>query len=783
MNEVLQNATTAYGGGVFKTSAGTLVAVFWNGTGIVAYADPDGTPSILGAAQVNGDIFASYWSYGVSTLPNPGRFACVMDSNDDIHFVAIAGNVGDLQTRHVAYGKLSGIESTPSWATWTTVLGEYAEAGGITNRWCAIDVDSNDYPRVAWVEIYKYKGTDYPQIYYSHNVGSGWITKEKVVTSDTGRATNHIGLVVDTDDDDVEVFWYSSADYIPRYRRRNGSWGTEGAWSSYTGATTNNPVVCLNGTIHRYATRSADYHLYEDEADTGLDHVFAGSFGKLYVAQVADTLWWVHQGDSNYLYVDYDDGGGWTEDTSPLEITDYSNIHVSSGANCGFADGTCGILLTRYISFQYDVYYHEIGGGGPGTDNLAASSLAGGTPVLGSPTIGQKHVLSASDLTTTPVLGTPTLGVIGSDDLTALSLVGGTPVLGQPTLGQKHVLAASALETTPVLGKPTLGQVHALSAQGLTVAPVLGLPTLAEAGGEVDELDARDLTGGRPVLGQPTLGVKHNLAASALTTTPTLGKPTLGVIRHLEASDLTTTPVLGKPTLSSGGTDNLTANDLDLQAAVLGTPTIGQKHALGAQDLTTTPVLGTPTLSTQGIDDLTANSLEGGTPDLEKPTLGQVHNLTPTALAITPVLGKPTLGQVHALEANDLTVTPVLGTPSAGAYDDLTANDLVGGTPVLGTPTLGLVGDALLSSDLTTTPVLGRPTLTQVHALEAVGITIPAYSLGVPALLYIPPGYVTPRERWHCPHAENRTMIVAREIRELEVPHEDREFSPKPPVK
>lgn len=67
-----------------------------------------------------------------------------------------------------------------------------------------------------------------------------------------------------------------------------------------------------------------------------------------------------------------------------------------------------------------------------------------------------------------------------TDELMATSLVVGSPVLGTPALGQIHVLGSDGLVTgSPVLGSPSITQIHTLEALGLTVGvPVLGTPAL-----------------------------------------------------------------------------------------------------------------------------------------------------------------------------------------------------------------------------------------------------------------------------------------------------------------
>lgn len=93
-----------------------------------------------------------------------------------------------------------------------------------------------------------------------------------------------------------------------------------------------------------------------------------------------------------------------------------------------------------------------------GTDNLA-TDLVTGSPVLRNP------------CTRPSPRADPQAGITTS-----------APVLGTPVLGQAHVLSATALTSIcPVLGTPAVWQDHSLTATALVVgSPVLGTPSLSE---------------------------------------------------------------------------------------------------------------------------------------------------------------------------------------------------------------------------------------------------------------------------------------------------------------
>jgi hypothetical protein len=181
------------------------------------------------------------------------------------------------------------------------------------------------------------------------------------------------------------------------------------------------------------------------------------------------------------------------------------------------------------------VAYFDFGGASAGTDNLTAADLVTGSPLLGTPALGQVHALTATGITTS------------------------APVIGTPALGQVHVLTANGLTVSaPVLGTPAVGQDHSLTATALVVGPpVLGTPLLTENAADVDALTAVDLVVGNPVLGTPSIGQIHVLGSDGLVTgSPVLGSPSITQIHTLDVLGLTAgVPVLGTPVLNGVITD------------------------------------------------------------------------------------------------------------------------------------------------------------------------------------------------------------------------------------
>ncbi len=69
-----------------------------------------------------------------------------------------------------------------------------------------------------------------------------------------------------------------------------------------------------------------------------------------------------------------------------------------------------------------------------------------------------------------------------TDVITAVTGLKAEPTVGSPALGQVHVLGAIGLQSTPSVGRPLIGQVHNLTALGVVAQPVLDRPALSAPG-------------------------------------------------------------------------------------------------------------------------------------------------------------------------------------------------------------------------------------------------------------------------------------------------------------
>ena len=412
----------------------------------------------------------------------------------------------------------------------------------------------------------------------------------------------------------------------------------------------------------------------------------------------------------------------------------------------------------------------------------------------------------------------------GSDDLTAVGVTA-NPVVGTPSIGQEHVLTAVGITADSVLGAPTLTRVSNLTATGITVNPVVGTPTATEESGGTDELVAVGITA-NPVVGTPTLGVysvfdnfnrsngdldgstasgggtwvefentlweiaanaakvaiitgyddqsarldgvdfdsdDHEVEVIVTITNPPGGNfLNVGVIARKEDNATKTFYgymfrgpayltrlfkfVDGTYTTIGEGTTTCEAGDI-LRLRCVGDQISGYLNdVLEVGPITDTDIAGATHIQgglfldggnspgdysvdnwggrnlPSDTDDLTAVSITAN-PVVGTPALAQVHVLTATGITADPVVGMPSVGRISNLTAVDITADPVVGTPTITHIHVLTATGITA-DPVVGTPVIGTEGeDVLTAVDITADPVLDTPSIGQEHVLDSVDIT------------------------------------------------------------
>ncbi len=216
------------------------------------------------------------------------------------------------------------------------------------------------------------------------------------------------------------------------------------------------------------------------------------------------------------------------------------------------------------------------------THILSAPAISDGSPSVDSAVLSQIHILTGVSVDMgTPVLEAPTASAgVQTDELTATGIDGSAPTVGTPTVSQNHVLSASAIASaSPDVGVGTLAQIHALFGAGVTLAtPEVGSGSIAQ----IHALSAGELTSGVPsltdpvlqlpeagvdalvgsgidaqafALGIPVLSQTHNLSTlELLTGTPSLAEVLFSQVHILGGVELVTSyPSLGAPNVTIPG--------------------------------------------------------------------------------------------------------------------------------------------------------------------------------------------------------------------------------------
>lgn len=140
---------------------------------------------------------------------------------------------------------------------------------------------------------------------------------------------------------------------------------------------------------------------------------------------------------------------------------------------------------------------------------------------------------------------------VSADTLSGQNIALGSPVIGSPSMGQNHALTGqSAAVAAPAVTAPALGQTHALTGQSASVA------SLTVSSPALDVVDTEDaLTGQNAALGSPTvtlpaIGQIHVLGGDGVgVSAPTVSASALGQVHALAAQDVVT----GAPQISMPG--------------------------------------------------------------------------------------------------------------------------------------------------------------------------------------------------------------------------------------
>jgi hypothetical protein len=177
------------------------------------------------------------------------------------------------------------------------------------------------------------------------------------------------------------------------------------------------------------------------------------------------------------------------------------------------------------------------------------------------------------------------------DDLTANDVASASSV-GTPVIGQVHVLNAADVASASSVSAPVLGQIHALLAADVASASSVSTPAIAL----VVPILAEDVASASSV-STPVIGQVHVILAADVASASSVTAPVLGQVHALLANDVASASGVSAPVLAEeSGTNALLAEDV-ASASSVSVPVLGQVHALTANDVesassVTAPVLG-----------------------------------------------------------------------------------------------------------------------------------------------------------------------------------------------
>lgn len=261
----------------------------------------------------------------------------------------------------------------------------------------------------------------------------------------------------------------------------------------------------------------------------------------------------------------------------------------------------------------------------------------------------------------------------------------------------------------------------------------LNVDSLQAASG-TDALTAEDLESTSEV-GAPALLMQPNVWLNSASTTSGADSMTVTAFSGSEitfsdpAGGQTGSLVLGVEntgtgefdwiavTVSSGSTDNLTAEDVE-SASEVTSPAIGQEHALDATDVESASEVTAATLGQEHALDATdvESASEVGTP-----ALAEVHVLDATDVESASEVGTPAIAQEHGLDATDVESASEVTSPAIGQEHALLAEDVESASEVT-SPNLAEAVTALLAEDVESASEVTSPNFAQVHGLDATDV-------------------------------------------------------------
>lgn len=142
-----------------------------------------------------------------------GRYinpAIAIDSAGIIHIAYMDDNGAAPSVRYVTFNTATGAFSGD--VAIVADLGNDATASGLT---CAVAVDSNDKPHIAYVGSPANMGSTYYTVWYANKTGGAWSTPVQVYGAAAQRNSHAPDIVIDGDNKPCISFWYQELTGMP----------------------------------------------------------------------------------------------------------------------------------------------------------------------------------------------------------------------------------------------------------------------------------------------------------------------------------------------------------------------------------------------------------------------------------------------------------------------------------------------------------------------------------------------------------------------------------------
>lgn len=297
---------------------------------------------------------------------------------------------------------------------------------------------------------------------------------------------------------------------------------------------------------------------------------------------------------------------------------------ISSGVALGqpglYVPSTSGTSVFRASPGRLvgaDVLVNEIRGGvkadisngfwgPPGEPTVQPVSISLSVSV-GSPAIGQNHVLVPTSISTAVSVGHPSLSLNAS--VTPNSISSAVSV-AQPAIVSGTTVTPSPISSGVSVGTPTVQQAQQLTASPISSAVTVGTPSLQQNSAFTPNSISASVVNGTTSITQ-----NHVLGAQSVTVSVTNGQPTVILAGAIQPVSISAAVGVGSPVLSQN--QILAISSVSVGVSITN-PTIRQNQVFSPDNLSISVLLGTPALS-------------------------QSHLFTPVSISSAVLLGTPTV--------------------------------------------------------------------------------------------------------------------------------------------